>query len=286
MIARAFQESRSGRGRDFFLPLLLACAFIVALVSCGHSPKQRVLMMATTTSVENSGLLSELVPAFERKYRVKVRYVAVGTGAAIRTARDGNADLIFVHDRTREEAFVNEGYAEKRCEVMKNYFTIVGPQKFQGDLKGKPLRELLKAVAARGLPFVSRGDHSGTHAKEKSLWQACGVTPYGPWYLETGSGMAATLRVADEKQAFALTDKATYLAHLKELQLVPYVNGEPALLNIYSILPVSSKKFPEANLDLANAFVRFVTQEEGRDIIRSFGTEQYGESLFQPMERP
>ena len=265
-----------------FVALLL----LGVLLSCERSPTQQVLTMATTTSVENSGLMSALVPAFERKYGVKVRYVAVGTGAAIRTGRDGNADMIFVHDKAREEAFVRQGYGEKRYEVMKNYFTVVGPEKYEKGLKGKRIRELLTAIAAKGLPFVSRGDKSGTHSKELALWQICGVKLSGPWYIEGGSGMVATLRVADEKEAFAITDKATYLAHKAKLKLISYTAEDPLLLNVYSMIPVSTEKFPEARADLAGKFVRFVLAEEGREIVRTFGRERFGEPLFQLLENP
>ena len=239
-----------------------------------------LLAMATTTSVENSGLLDALIPAFEQKYGITVRHVAAGTGEALRIARDGNADIILVHDRNREERFVQEGFGTRRHEFMKNYFVLLGPDQCAAELKGKPVRDILRTAADRKLPFVSRGDESGTHAREKSLWAEAGITEFGPWYLEAGSGMAATLRVANEKRALLLSDTATYLAHRGELKLVPYCAGEESLLNVYSLIPVNPVRFPQARLDLAKKFIRYVSEEEGRDIIREYGRREFGEPLF------
>jgi tungstate transport system substrate-binding protein len=273
--------------------ILRACAVVLAFCSVllglalmlGHA-SDSILTIATTTSIDNSGLLDQLIPAFERKYEVKLRYMAVGTGEAIRMACDGNADLIFVHDRKREEAFLDDGYGLARYEIMKNYFTLVGPKSLASDFADRPICETLKEIAERKLNFISRGDESGTHSKEKELWQRCGITWFGSWYLETGSGMTATLRVANEKRAFTLTDTATYQSHRDELALVPYWPREPALTNIYTLIPVSPKKLPNTRLDLARKFIRFVLKEEGREIIKIYGQETYGEPLFSLLEKP
>lgn len=254
---------------------------ILGMILAATAPP--VLTMSTTTSVENSGLLDVLVPAFESKYNVEVRYVAVGTGQALRLARDGNADVIFVHDKKREEEFIREGYGTKRFEIMKNYFTVVGPPEFQKQYGEKSLCDLMKAIVSGGHIFVSRGDESGTHSREKSIWESCSLKPGGEGYLEAGSGMIATLRVASEKEAFTLTDTATYLSHMKELNLVPYQKKAPELLNIYSVIPVNPKKHPHVNRNLAETFVRFLLHEEGRGIIRTFGKKKFGECLFVPI---
>ena len=260
--------------------VLLGLAHILATTT------HPLLTITTTTSLDNSGLLDQLIPAFERKYKVKVRYMAVGTGEAIRLARDGNADLIFVHDKNREQAFLRDGYGLARHEVMKNYFTLVGPGTLTTDFAGKSITRTLTEIARRQLTFVSRGDESGTHSREKQLWQTCAITPSGPWYLETGSGMAATLRVANEKRAFTLTDSATFRALRRELDLLPYSRPEPALANIYTLIPVSPEKHPDAQLGLAKKFIRFVLTDQGREIIKTYGQETYGEPLFVLLEKP
>ena len=273
--------------------VLYACALVLAigsaLLGLAHilaTAGDSVLTITTTTSLDNSGLFDQLIPAFERKYKVKVRYMAVGTGEAIRLARDGNADLIFVHDKKREQAFLRDGYGLARYEVMKNYFTLVGPKTLAGDSADRSIRETLEEIAQRQLKFVSRGDESGTHSREKQLWQTCAITPSGSWYLETGSGMAATLRVANEKRAFTLTDSATFRALRRELDLVPYSPPEPALANIYTLIPVSPAKHPDAQLDLAKKFIRFVLTEQGREIIKTYGQDTHGEPLFVLLEKP
>ena len=246
-------------------------------------PSPPILTLSTTTSVENSGLLEILIPAFESKYHVEVRYLAVGTGQALRLARDGNTDLIFVHDKKREEQFVREGYGTKRYEIMKNYFTIVGPPEFVTKLKKESLCDLMKTIVSEGYTFVSRGDESGTHSREKSIWQSCGITNSSEGYLEAGSGMISTLRIASQKGAFTLTDTATYLSHVKELNLIPCQTKAPELLNIYTVIPVNPQKHPHANQKLAVTFVNFLLHEEGREIIDSYGKEQFGETLFTPV---
>ena len=261
-------------------------AVALVLVKWPAGPEMSSLRIATTTSVENSGLLDALVPVFERKYGVDVEYVAVGTGQAIRVAEDGNADLIFVHDKDRELAFVRGGYGGERFEVMKNLFWVVGPAGLEDELKGRPATEVMRAIAQRRLSFVSRGDESGTHSRERALWRQCGVDEFVSWYLETGSGMSATLRVASEKQAFTLTDMATYLVHRPELRLIPYVKTDPALENVYSVIPVSSERLTPTKAALAGKFVRFLLEEEGRRVIADFGKEAFGQPLFELIDRP
>jgi len=276
------------RARAALIWLLAAAipAGLVAAVLVGRQTGGPSLTLATTTSLENSGLLDELVPAFERAEGIRVRYLAVGTGEAMRLARDGNADLLFVHDRQREERFVREGYGTARYEVMQNYFTLLGPPETAAEFADWPAHRILQEIARRGLAFVSRGDRSGTHSRERSLWKECGPVRFGAWYLESGTGMAATLRIASEKRAFTLSDTATYLRLRHQLDLAPCGRKEPALLNVYALIPVSPERFPHVNAEAARAFVRFVLRGEGRRIIREFGRDTLGQPLFTLLEEP
>ena len=247
---------------------------------------QPALFMATTTSIEDTGLLDALIPPFEKENNIKVKYSAVGTGQALRLAKDGNVDLVFVHDKEKEEAFIKEGFGTKRYEVMKNYFMIVGPQVHLKALTNKSICEIMSSIASNAYLFVSRGDESGTHSREKSLWKKCDISNSGKWYLESGSGMIATLRVANEKQAFALTDTATFLSHQKELQLFRYTKDDPLLLNIYSLIPVNPEKFPQVHQKYAEKFITYIMKGNGRNIIKNFGKEKFGKPLFELISKP
>jgi tungstate transport system substrate-binding protein len=247
---------------------------------------EATLSMATTTSIEDTALLEALIPPFEKQYNIKVTYVAVGTGQAIRTAKDGNVDIIFVHDKEREEEFIQQGFGTHRYEIMQNYFVIVGPEKYKKELKNKTICEILNTIASNEYLFISRGDDSGTHSREKSLWKGCKIENSGKWYLEAGSGMIATLRVANEKQGFALSDISTYLSHLKELQLYPYTKDDPLLVNIYSLIPVSPKKFPHVQSQNAEKFVTYILKGKGKTIIKNYGKEKFGKPLFELIEKP
>ncbi|OGF61583.1 MAG: hypothetical protein A2Y62_16925 [Candidatus Fischerbacteria bacterium RBG_13_37_8] len=261
-------------------------SIILFLFFMCFSPNEATLTIATTTSVEDTGLLEVLLPPFEKHYDIKVKYIAVGTGQALRLARDGNADLIFVHDKEREEDFIKQGYGTHRHEVMQNYFLIVGPEKNVEALEHKPLCDILGSIASNEFLFISRGDESGTHSREKLLWKTCKVLPSGEWYLESGSGMISTLRIANEKQAFALTDTATFLSHRDELQLHSYTEKDSLLLNIYSIIPVNPDKYPHVCIKEAEKFISYILKGEGGTIIKNFGKERYGKPLFQMMWKP
>jgi tungstate transport system substrate-binding protein len=244
------------------------------------------LILATTTSTYDSGLLDVLLPPFEKIYNVRVKVVSVGTGAAIRMGEAGDADIVLVHHREGEDKFVAEGYGTARFDMMYNDFIIVGSEDDPAGIKGKKdVVQALKKIATTKAPFVSRGDDSGTHRKELSLWAIAGATPVGEeWYFETGDGMGATLIVANEKEAYVLVDRGTFLAHKGrgDIALVIIVEGDERLFNPYGILPVSPKKHPHVNYELAMNLVRYFQSEKGREIIRTFGVEKFGQPLFIP----
>lgn len=241
------------------------------------------LTLASTTSTLDSGLFDALIPPFEKKFSCTVKIVAVGSGQAMRLARDGNADVLLVHDRQAEEKFVAEGFGLERLDVMHNDFVVVGPAVDPAKARGRSAAAAFRRIAAAAAPFASRGDDSGTHKKEQRLWQAAGVEPGGAWYLESGSGMEATLRIAVEKGAYCLIDRGTWLAHAKEAgSLAIVAEGDPVLFNPYSLIVVSPAKFPWLNTELARRFAEYVRSPEGQAIIRDFGRERYGAPLFFP----
>jgi tungstate transport system substrate-binding protein len=255
----------------------LAAALALGLAGAG------TLALASTTSTLDSGLFDALIPPFEQQCGCTVKVIAVGTGQAMRLARDGNVDVLLVHDREAEEQFVAEGFARERLDVMHNDFVLAGPADDPAGARGPAAAAALRRVAAAGAPFASRGDDSGTHKKERRLWRAAGVEPGGSWYLESGTGMEATLRIAAEKGAYTLVDRATWLAHRREAAgLALLVEGDPELFNPYSVIVVSNAKFPWLNTALARRFAEFVRSPAGQAIIRDFGRERYGAPLFFP----
>ncbi|MCU0277065.1 MAG: substrate-binding domain-containing protein [Acidobacteria bacterium] len=252
----------------FFAPLLRA---------------KETLTLASTTSTLDSGLFEALIPPFEKKFSCTVKVIAVGTGQAMRLARDGNADVLLVHDREAEEKFVADGFGLERLDVMHNDFVLVGPAADPARVGGQKAAAAFQRIAAAAAPFASRGDDSGTHKKELKLWRAAGVTPGGAWYLESGTGMEATLRIAAEKGAYCLVDRATWLAHQKEIDaLAILAQGDDQLFNPYSVVVVSPAKFPWLNARLAARFAEFIRSVEGQAIIRAFGRERFGAPLFFP----
>ncbi|MFQ5835622.1 MAG: substrate-binding domain-containing protein [bacterium] len=261
----------------------LVLTLLVCPLSFSGKTAQKELRLATTTSTENSGLLDVLLPPFEERYGVKVRVIAVGTGAAIRTAKDGNADLILVHARSLEDQFIRQGYGTKRYQVMHNDFVIVGPAEDMAKIRGeKDVLVALKKIASSKAGFVSRGDRSGTHIKEMSLWEILRIKPKESRYIESGSGMASTLRIANEKRAYTLSDRGTYLHLQQELDLVILCEGDRRLFNSYGVIPVSSQKYPWVKYDLAMKFVKYITGKESQEIIGQYGVAEFGEPLFIP----
>ena len=261
--------------------LLLALYLLTGF--CFTAPAEEALILASTTSTLDSGLLDVLVPVFEKANQCKVKVIAVGTGQAIRLARDGNADLLLVHDRQAEEQFVADGFGIERLDVMHNDYVIVGPAADPAGIKNLAAEAAFKKIAQGQSAFVSRGDDSGTHKKEKSIWKSCQLTPAGEWYLESGSGMEATLRIANEKLAYCLIDRSTWLAHHQETDgLTLLAEGDPRLFNSYSVIVVSPQKYPHVNHALASRFADFIRGPEGQKIIREFGKEKFGQPLFFP----
>ncbi len=241
------------------------------------------LTLASTTSTLDSGFFDVFIPAFEKKFSCRVKVIAVGTGQAMRLGRDGNADVLLVHDRESELKFVADGFGVERLDVMHNDFFVVGPKSDPAGIRGKKAPEAFRSLAAGPGVFVSRGDDSGTNKKELRLWATAGGKPAGDRYIESGTGMEAALRMADEKRAYTLVDRATWLAHRREIDALELlVEDDPDLFNPYSVIVVSPAKFPGLNSKLAAAFAQFIRGPEGQAIIRDFGKDKYGAPLFFP----
>jgi tungstate transport system substrate-binding protein len=242
------------------------------------------LLLATTTSTQDSGLLDYLLPVFEEKYGVTVDVVAVGSGQALKLGEDGNAEVLLVHSPGPEKAFMEAGNGVRREDVMYNDFVIVGPADDPAGIKGSAnAAEALTKLAESGSTFISRGDDSGTHTKEKSIWKAAGIEPAGDWYVSAGQGMGAVLTMANEQQAYTLSDRATFLARTKEgIDLEILVEGDPALFNPYGAIVVNPDKNPEIKADLANKFVDWIISPETQELIGKFGVEEFGQQLFVP----
>lgn len=245
-------------------------------------PEVKEVILATTTSTMDSGLLDVLIPEFEKETGYVVKPIGVGTGQALEMGKRGEADVMLVHAPAAEMEVVESGDAVNRKLVMHNDFIIVGPPDDPAGIKGKGVSDALKAVAEKQALFVSRGDDSGTHKKEKDLWKAASIEPSGKWYQETGLGMGQTLNVASEKSGYTLTDRGTYLALKKNLSLEIMVEGDTRLLNIYHVMQVNPEKWPKVNAEGAEAFVDFMVSEKAQKIISEFGADEYGSPLFFP----
>jgi tungstate transport system substrate-binding protein len=241
------------------------------------------LILATTTSTQDSGLLDVLVPAFEQHAGYRVKTIAVGTGQALALGERGEADVLLVHAPDSERMFIEAGHGVSRRLVMYNDFVVVGPADDPAGIKGIPVAEAMKRIAAKGGIFVSRGDNSGTHQLEQKLWQGTGVTPRGQgWYQEAGTGMGATLNIAAEKKGYTLTDRGTYLSLKDRLGLAVLVEGERALLNIYSVIPVNPKKNDRINAAGGLAFADYIVSPASQAIVKEFGVAKFGQPLFTP----
>jgi tungstate transport system substrate-binding protein len=243
----------------------------------------QAVILSTTTSTQDSGLLDVLVPMFEKKTGSTVKVISVGTGQALALAGKGEADVALVHAPDSEKKYVADGLLTNRRLVMHNDFLIVGPAEDPAKIKGmKSAVEAMKRVAEAKATFVSRGDNSGTHQLEKKLWSEAKVSPAGAWYLSSGQGMGATLGIGSEKKGYVLTDRATYLAFKKRVQLDPLVERDRILLNIYSVLEPNAAKFPRINAAGGKAFADFMVSQEVQEVIRTFGVDKFGEPLFFP----
>ncbi len=268
--------------------ILLSIAAAIFLAS-GMLPveaakAQKSIILATTTSTQDSGLLDVLIPVFEKKTGYFVKTIAVGSGQAMAMGKKGEADVLLVHSPAAEKAFMAEGYGINRRLVMHNDFIIVGPPADGAGIKGtKAASAAFRKIALTGSLFMSRGDNSGTNAKEKQIWKQAGLQPEGQtWYQQTGLGMGQTLNVTAEKKGYTLADRGTYLALKKNLGLDILVEGDPILLNIYHVIQVNPAKWPKVNAAGAKAFADFMVSKKVQKTIKTFGVDKFGSPLFFP----
>ncbi len=260
-----------------FLLLLITGIFAV-------QAQEKTIILATTTSTQDSGLLDVLIPIFEKKTGYFVKTIAVGSGQAMAMGQKGEADVLLVHSPAAEKKFIAEGYGINRRLVMHNDYIIVGPPDDPAKIKGLKLAsEAFKKIALAKALFLSRADKSGTHSKEMDIWKVSGVKPEGEkWYQQTGLGMGQTLSVTGEKKGYTLADRGTYLALKKNLGLDILVEGDAILLNIYHVIEVNPSKWPKVNASGARAFADFMVSKETQGIIKTFGVEKFGSPLFFP----
>lgn len=263
--------------------LLLGLTVIWAPAGMAASAEKNIIL-ATTTSTQDSGLLDKLIPVFEKKTGYFVKTIAVGSGQAMAMGQKGEADVLLVHSPSAEKKFMEGGYGVNRRLVMHNDFIIVGPANDPAKIKGsKTTVEAFKKIAGAQALFVSRGDNSGTHSKEKDIWKAARVQYEGQkWYQQTGLGMGQTLNVASEKRAYTLADRGTYLALKKRVDLPILAEGDAILLNIYHVIEVNPAKWPKVNTKGAKAFADFMVSPEAQGTIKTFGVDKFGSPLFFP----
>jgi tungstate transport system substrate-binding protein len=264
--------------------LVLALAAVVALTAAllpGRALTQTSVIVSTTTSTQDSGLLDVLVPMFEKKSGLTVKTISVGTGQALALAARGEADVTLAHAPALEKKYVEEGKMLNRRLVMYNDFIIVGPEDDPAKVKGQPSAvEALRRIAAAQARFVSRGDKSGTHLLEQGLWKEGGLEPTGAWYIESGQGMGATLGIANDRRAYTISDRGTWLAFQKRVSLPIMVEKDRPLLNIYSVMEVNPANGPRVNAGGGKAFAEFMLSPEVQSLIRTFGVNKYGQALF------
>ena len=256
----------------------------VTTTSTATAPANPEIIMSSTTSTGDSGLMDVLIPMFEAKTGYKIKPIYVGTGAAIAMGEKGEADVLLVHAPASEVAFMQAGNGVARKLVMHNDFVIVGPSGDPAGIKGMTVaKDAFAKIAETGSIFISRGDDSGTNKSELSLWKAAGITAEGQsWYQESGQGMGATLTITSEKQGYTLTDRATYLATKANLELDILTEGDPVLLNIYHVITVNPDKSSMINVEGAQAFLEFMISDQAQEAIRTFGVDKYGQPLFFP----
>jgi tungstate transport system substrate-binding protein len=292
---------------------LIAVLFVSALIAgCTSTPSkpaavtttapaaatesaQSTLVIATTTSLYDTGLLDYLQPMFEKQYNVTLKITSQGTGKAIELAKNGDADVLLVHSPTQELAFMKDGYGLNRRSFASNSFLIVGPESDPAGIKDMTPEAAVTTLLVKGtnktagIAFISRGDNSGTHSADRTVWKNAGynytaqVQKSGVWYVEAGKGMGETLQMASEKNAYVLTDEGTYLAYKKDLKLTPLVSKGASLLNIYSVMTVYNDKQPVEKIQMANNFINFLISKDTQAEIGKFGVEKYGKALFIPM---
>ena len=264
--------------------VLVLSLLALLLPGCSSAKRTSVLRLAVTTSTQDSGLLDVLIPVFEEKHGMRVDVIAVGTGAALRLGEAGDVDVVLVHAKEPEDAFIAAGHGIRREAVMYNRFEILGPNDDPAGIHELGPAAALSKIAAREQVFVSRGDDSGTHQREKKIWAEAGRRPDWQGYVESGQGMGATLTMADQLNAYVLSDRGTYLRFRKKLRIVPLVTSSVGLRNVYGIMVVNPKKHPSINGSLSHKFVDFVVSVEAQKLIRDFKIE--GEQLFCPLRLP
>ncbi len=272
-----------------WLWIVLLCIFVL-IPGLSAAQDDRLILMASTIGPIDSGIVGALEDQFEKDTGIRVRHVGAGTGAALKIAEMGNIDLVMAHAKSLEEKFIKEGFGTERIPLMYNDFVIVGPAGDPAGIKGlKTAAEALKKISGTGALFISRGDKSGTHVAEMELWAKAGIKPAGAWYVvyEKGAdGNVPTLRYTDSKEAYTVIDRATYLSIKNQIKLAVLVEGDEALLNYISVIPVNAKKFPRVNEKDVKTFVAWLTSpEKGQKIIRDFGKDKYGSPLFFPNSR-
>ena len=262
----------------------LLLALVLTMLPTYAAAQRSPVILSTTTSTQDSGLLDVLVPLFERQTGYAVKTIAVGTGQALALAARGEADVVLAHAPALEKKYVEDGKMLDRRLVMYNDFVIIGPPDDPARIKGmKKAADALKAIAASRARFVSRGDNSGTHVLEKSLWKLARVDPQGGWYIEAGQGMGATLGIADDRKAYTLSDRGTFLAFQKRVRLPILVERDRPLLNIYSVMQVNPSNGPKVNAAGGAAFADFMVSADAQKVIKTFGVDTYGQALFEPV---
>ena len=261
---------------------IVASLMLLIAPAAGHT-QERSIVVASTTSTDNSGLFKHLLPQFTRKTGIAVRVVALGTGQALDVARRGDADVVFVHARELEEQFVADGHGVARIPVMYNDFVVVGPKSDPAGARGRDVIAAFRKIRAAQAPFISRADKSGTHVAELNLWKGAGIdiaTAKGPWYREIGQGMGAALNMASASNAYLLTDRGTWIAFKNRGELAILVEGDPPLFNQYGVILVNPQKHPHVKKELGQAFIDWLVSREGQDTIAAFKLD--GEQLFFP----
>ncbi|MFC1996628.1 substrate-binding domain-containing protein [Chloroflexota bacterium] len=270
--------------KNIFLVFGLALFLCLSLSACAPAkPKNPNIILATTTSTQDSGLLDELIPVFEGESGYVVKIIAVGTGKALTMGREGNADVLLVHAPSAEKDFMDGGYGEERFLIMHNDFVVVGPASDPAGVNGMsdPLAAMERIAIAEST-WISRGDDSGTNKKELAFWEQIGLNPKGEWFLESGQGMGATLKIASEKDAYTLTDRATYLFLKENLFSEIVVEGHESLLNVYHTMTVNPEIWEHVNNDGAKALANFLISDETQDFIEEYGVDIFGQPLFFP----
>ena len=266
---------------------MLLRLLLVVLCSVWATPalaQSTTVILSTTTSTQDSGLLDTLVPLFEKKTGLTVKTISVGTGQALALAARGEADVALVHAPSLERKYLEEGRMQNRRLVMYNDFVIIGPEDDPAKIKGMPKAvEALKRIAETQLRFVSRGDKSGTHLLELGLWKQAGVEPTGAWYIESGQGMGQTLGIANDRRAYTITDRGTWLAFQKRISLPILVEKDKPLLNIYSVMEVNPANGPRVNVAGGKAFADFMVTPDTQAVIKTFGVDKHGQPLFVPI---